>query len=117
MKFLVDAHLPIWLCGVLRVAGHDAVHTSQLPEGNRTVDGLLIRLAMDQGRILVSKDTDFFYAHLVLEGSFRLLLIRTGNIRTARLIELVGRHLDEILTALGTHSLVELHSEGFRVLR
>ena len=31
MKFLVDAHLPPGLCGLLQAAGHDARHTHQLP--------------------------------------------------------------------------------------
>lgn len=38
MRFLVDAQLPkrlaIWLAG----AGHDAVHTLDLPHTNRTLD-------------------------------------------------------------------------------
>ena len=38
MNFLVDAHLPPGLSAVLHAAGHDAVHTSQLPAQNRTTD-------------------------------------------------------------------------------
>ena len=30
MKFLVDAHLPQWLLGLLRDAGHDSLHTCAL---------------------------------------------------------------------------------------
>lgn len=38
MKFLVDAQLPAKLCQLLQAAGHDAVHTSDLPDGNRTTE-------------------------------------------------------------------------------
>jgi predicted nuclease of predicted toxin-antitoxin system len=117
VKFLVDAHLPFRLCGLLVAAGHDSIHTSQLPEGNRSADGFLIRLAAAEGRVLVSKDTDFYYAYLTGGESFRLLLIRTGNLRAGALIDLFGRHLEEILQALGSHSLVELHTEGPRACR
>ena len=32
MNFTVDAHLPPGLCAVLQAAGHDALHTRQLPK-------------------------------------------------------------------------------------
>ena len=38
MKFLVDVHLPPGLCVLLQAAGHDALHTRQLPAQNRTPD-------------------------------------------------------------------------------
>lgn len=41
MKFLVDAQLPRRLAGRLREAGHEAIHTLDLPLGNRTTDTLI----------------------------------------------------------------------------
>jgi uncharacterized protein (DUF433 family) len=38
MKFLVDAHLPRRLAYQLRAFGHEAVHTLDLPRGNRIPD-------------------------------------------------------------------------------
>jgi predicted nuclease of predicted toxin-antitoxin system len=38
MKFLVDAQLPRRLVRRLRDAGHEALHTLDLPLGNRTTD-------------------------------------------------------------------------------
>jgi predicted nuclease of predicted toxin-antitoxin system len=38
MNFLVDAHLPRHLALLLREHGYDAIHTLDLPEGNRTTD-------------------------------------------------------------------------------
>ncbi|MEP7274591.1 MAG: DUF5615 family PIN-like protein [Acidobacteriota bacterium] len=35
MKFLVDAQLSRRLAGLLRMAGHDAIHTVELPLGNQ----------------------------------------------------------------------------------
>jgi predicted nuclease of predicted toxin-antitoxin system len=37
MKFLVDAQLPRRLIHRLREAGHDAIHTLDLPDGNRSM--------------------------------------------------------------------------------
>ena len=46
MKFLVDAHLPPALCGLLRSAGHDGCHTSQLTDKNLTTDGVINRVSV-----------------------------------------------------------------------
>lgn len=41
MKFLIDAHLPPGLRSVFEAAGHDAIHTLDLPERNAARDGVL----------------------------------------------------------------------------
>jgi len=46
MKFLIDAQLPRRMAGWLIQAGHDALHTLDLPAGNRTSDAEVIACAM-----------------------------------------------------------------------
>lgn len=41
MNFLLDAQLPRRLVIKLQAAGHDAIHTLDLPSGNRTPDNLI----------------------------------------------------------------------------
>ncbi len=64
MKFLVDAHLPRRLCALLAQHGHDAKHTLDLPAGNVTKDGVINQLSFDEQRVVISKDTDFFYSSI-----------------------------------------------------
>ena len=45
MKFLIDAQLPRRMVGWLSSAGCDAVHTLDLPEGNRPTDAQVIACA------------------------------------------------------------------------
>lgn len=45
MNFLIDAQLPRRAAGWLIVAGCGAVHTLDLPDGNRTTDEQLLDLA------------------------------------------------------------------------
>ncbi len=80
MKFLVDAQLPAKLVQLLRTAGHDAIHTSELPEGNRTTDQALARKADGEGRVVVTKDRDFRDGHLLSRSPRHLLVVTTGNI-------------------------------------
>ena len=108
MKFLVDAHLPRRLCVVLAQHGHDATHTLDLPAGNATRDGVINQLSFDEQRVVVSKDTDFFYSHLLQGRPWKLLLVKTGNISTRELRALFERNLPAIETAFQTHTLVEI---------
>jgi len=72
MKFLVDTHLPPSLCAVLVRHGHDANHTLDLPAKNATKDTFLNQISIDEQRVVISKDSDFFYSHLVLGRPWKL---------------------------------------------
>ena len=117
VRFIVDAHLPPALAAALGAAGHDAVHTFDLPAQNRTGDSAINELSIREERVLISKDTDFFYSHVLGGRPWKLLLVRTGNIGVRELCELFHRNLPNLLTALGTHSLVEVDRESVRAVR
>ena len=108
MKCLVDAHLPPSLCAVLARHGHDANHTLDLPAKNATKDTILNQISIDEQRVIISKDADFFYSHLVLGRPWKLVLVKTGNISKDELCSLFERHLSEIAAALERHTLVEI---------
>lgn len=110
MKFLVDAQLPLRLARLLVDAGHDVVHSLQLPEGNRTPDGALTELADGEGRIMVTKDRDFEIGHLVQGAPRSLLLVTTGNISNTELLGLLMANMDLIEAALDQNVYVELSS-------
>ena len=59
MKFLIDAQLPRRLIHQLREAGHEAIHTLDLPLGNRTPDSLINELSIREGYILITKADKF----------------------------------------------------------
>jgi predicted nuclease of predicted toxin-antitoxin system len=108
MKFLVDAHLPPSLCAVLARHGHDVSHTLDLPAKNATKDSIISQISLAEQRVLISKDLDFFYSHLVLGRPWKLVLVRTGNISTRELCALFERHLSAVEAALERYTLVEI---------
>ena len=59
MKFIVDAQLPRRLARDLAAAGHDVTHTLDLPLRNCTPDSEVVALAAREGRVVVTKDSDF----------------------------------------------------------
>ncbi|MBI5505569.1 MAG: DUF5615 family PIN-like protein [Deltaproteobacteria bacterium] len=108
MKFLIDAHLPPSLCRALAAEGHDAIHTSALPDGNAAPDEVIRSVAIAEGRILVTKDLDFFDG-LVLHGAPpKLVLVRCGNMRKRDLVALVVSQLEAIVLGLESGDLVEV---------
>lgn len=86
MRFLVDAQLPVRLARRLTEAGHDAVHSSALPAGNRTTDAEIGRRADAEDRVVVTKDRDFRDGHLLRARPRRLLIVATGNIDNRHLV-------------------------------
>lgn len=112
MKFLLDAQLPRRLARFLMESGHDATHTLDLPLHNQTPDGVLRNLCSREGRVLVTKDSDFVDSLLLQREPSRLLLVSTGNITNRELETLFRVHLSTIIAALDDHVFVELDRNG-----
>ena len=108
MKLLVDAQLPRRLARELAAAGHEATHTLDLPEGNRTSDDDLVALASLERRVLVTKDSDFVVSFWLRRSPAKLLLISTGNISNEALSQLMAANLPAIEAAFARHDFVEL---------
>lgn len=69
---------------------------------------MINQVSVNEERIVVSKDSDFFYSHLVLGRPWKLVIVKTGNISTQDLCAIFERHVSELETALTQHSLVEI---------
>ena len=112
IDFLVDAQLPRRVARLLASAGGDVVHTLDLPEGNRTSDTQITRIADEQPRVVVTKDGDFVDSHLLRSCPAKLLLISTGNISNAELEALMMPLLDVILDKFETSDFLEVDTWG-----
>jgi predicted nuclease of predicted toxin-antitoxin system len=53
--------------------GHSATHTSALSAGTATNNGMINQVSIDEQRVVISKDTDFFYSHLLHGRPWKLL--------------------------------------------
>jgi predicted nuclease of predicted toxin-antitoxin system len=112
MKVLVDAQLPRRMAGWFSGAGCDAIHTLDLPDGNRSTDEQVIDRAESDGRVVVSKDADFVNSHLVLGRPSKLLLVSTGNISNTELGHLLTPLIPALIAAFQVHVFVELTRGG-----
>ncbi len=116
MKFLIDAHLPPSLRDTFRDAGHDAIHTLDLPDQNLSRDGVLNELSIAEMRVVVTKDTDFYHSHLLNGRPWKLVLVRTGNMRLQATREMFRIHLPAVVAALDGCTLVELDEEQISII-
>lgn len=111
MRFLVDAQLPRRLASFLQQAGHEAMHTLDLPEGNRTPDEVIEEVPRRERAVLITKDRGFMHGVVLGIGVHKLLLVSTGNISNDELLTLFARHLGELALTLEEHEFVELTRE------
>lgn len=109
MKFLVDAQLPRRLASRLRKMGYDAVHTLDLPHGNRTTDAEINDLSEHEDRIVVTKDSDFVHSFLLTRKPPKLLLISTGNSTNKELEALLLPQVPAIVAAFTMYNYIELN--------
>ena len=67
-------------CGVIAKFWHDALHTLDLPDANRTSNARINEPSVAEQRIVVTKDADFVNSFLISQVPYKLLLVSTGTI-------------------------------------
>lgn len=92
----------------MREAGHDTIHTLDLPAANRTTDVEINELSARDLRVVITKDTDFVDSFLLFHRPYKLLLISTGNIANADLEELFVAEIPAIAAAFESYDYLEL---------
>ena len=111
MKFLLDAHLPPSLKELFLQKDLEVIHTTDLPEKNSTKDSFINRFSKENGYIVITKDSDFYYSHVVNDIPEKLIIVKTGNISKEILKDVFKRFLEKIVEILKTHNILELHRD------
>lgn len=118
MRFLVDHNLSQTVAQLLSEAGHDAVHTDDI--GLATADdGEILVVARDQGRAIVSADTDFgtlLASERAIAPSVLLLRFRSPR-RAVEISELLLANLGAVADDLDQGAIVVVEDERIRVRR
>ena len=109
MKFLIDAQLPRSLSDLLKLEGYDSIHTIELPKANDTQDNEILKICLEENRIVVSKDGDFLESFLINKSPRKLILVKTGNIQNEELLTLFKLNLQYLCTSIEENDLVEIN--------
>ncbi|MEY4875433.1 MAG: hypothetical protein RL708_582 [Bacteroidota bacterium] len=108
MKFLVDAQLPEIIAEYIINKGFDAIHTNDLPNKHFTTDNEIRNIALEQNRIIITKDSDFLDSYYIKQQPKKLLLISTGNIRNKQLLTMFENNFEKLIELFQSHSFVEM---------
>jgi predicted nuclease of predicted toxin-antitoxin system len=108
MNFLIDAQLPRRLARLLTAAGHDAMHTLDLPNANKTTDAEINAVSIQEKRVVITKDSDFVDSFLLAKEPYKLLLLSTGNISNKELEALFAPLIPAIAATFQSHDYAEL---------
>lgn len=118
MKFLLDEGLSPRVLDLLRAAGHDVVHARDV--GLKSApDQVVLAAALEQGRVLLTLDTDFG-ALLALSGAVQpsIVLFRGEVTRRAEgQARLLLANLDQIVGDLDEGAAVVIGDDRVRVRR
>lgn len=111
MKFLVDAQLPVRLARFLQASGYDTLHTRDLPQQNATLDTKINDISIEQGRVVITKDSDFVDSFMTIHKPSKLLLVSTGNIRNNELEAIFKNNLSTLVDLLQNNNYVEMNRD------
>jgi predicted nuclease of predicted toxin-antitoxin system len=85
MKFFIDTQLPPKLAKFLSEEGFDAIHSTDLQNGHLLSDKEITLLAVQQERIIVTEDSDFFDRFFIKGIPPIILFVKLGNISNNQL--------------------------------
>lgn len=115
MKFLIDAQLPQRLSAFLSSKGLDCKHTLDLPDQNTTTDQEIIKIADEEDRIVISKDSDFLDNYILDESPKQLLIVTTGNIGNNELIRIFKLNIETLVALFEDNNVIEIDEEEIQV--
>lgn len=55
------------MCEIFQKVGYEAIHVESLPKGDETSDRTIAEYADDHQLMVVTKDSDFYYSHMILD--------------------------------------------------
>jgi predicted nuclease of predicted toxin-antitoxin system len=93
----------------------ESKHTLDLPKKNATPDPEIIRIADEENRIVISKDSDFLDNHILDGNPKKLLIVSTGNINNRNLIRLFEKNLETLKSLFEENSVIEINEEEIQV--
>ncbi|MGB4958743.1 MAG: DUF5615 family PIN-like protein [Saprospiraceae bacterium] len=98
-KWIIDTQLPPKLINIFIDLGYDAVHTKSYSEGIFLSDTAIRKLALQENRIIITKDSDFYNSHFIDAKMPPVLYLKIGNISNKDLISLIKNNLSTIVLA------------------
>jgi len=104
--FIVDTQLPPSLAVYLTVKGFDSVHTTFYTDGHLLQDNEIIDKAINENRIIITKDSDFLDNYILRGSPPKVIIIQLGKISNKELFSYFDKNLNKTISLLKTNNLV-----------
>lgn len=111
VKFFVDTQLPPLLAKFLTEKQYNAIHTTDFPEGHLLQDSEIVRIAIAENRIVITKDSDFLDNYLLKGAPPKILLLKLSNISNRDLLHVIDLYLQQIVEQFETQADVIMLSK------
>lgn len=93
----------------MREKGFDAIHTLELPNRNATKDSEIRLLSIQDERIVISKDVDFYDSYTTKQEPYKLVYLTIGNLSNKELLKIFDKNLSHLIAVLEHSSVVEMN--------
>lgn len=110
-SFIIDTQLPPRLSRYLSKKGLDSKHTTDFPNGHLLKDLEISQIAIQEGRIIITKDQDFFDNYLVNGSPPKVIQLQFGNMDNQTLLHIFEVNLESIQTLLNNGAEMILFSQ------
>lgn len=113
MKLLLDANISWRLVKLLQEKNIDCIHVEQTSLPVPATDRSIWQYALSENYIIVTNDEDFLNMSNLYGFPPKVILIKTGNMRTASLFDLLLKHYSSISEFANTADigLLEIYSK------
>ena len=112
MKLLLDENLSWRMIKMLSPIFSEVVHSAELKIKQPADDILLWDYAKKNGFTIVSKDDDFMKIVLLRKAPLKLIYLKTYNLNTKKLVDLILENKDKIITFIHSdeNDIFEIYS-------
>ncbi|HEX7457141.1 MAG TPA: DUF5615 family PIN-like protein [Ginsengibacter sp.] len=111
MKFLIDAQLPPSLKQLFISKGYDCIHTFDLESGNDTTDKIINKISIEEERILITKDSDFYHSFVIKKEPFKLIFVKLGNTSKNDLLSFFSNKFSEIISEIEKEDMILINKD------
>ena len=93
----------------MREKGYDTIHTLELPNRNATKDTEIRLLSIQEERIVITKDADFYDSYTLKQEPYKLVYLTIGNLSNKELLALFSKNLTHLEAILYRSEVVEMN--------
>ena len=112
MKFIIDAQLPSSLKDIFHEIDIECIHTLELLHQNNSTDTEIRNYCVENDAILITKDEDFYYTHILNQQPEKLILLKTGNCSKSEMKNIIKKNIQSIIELIQKENFIIINKNN-----